>query len=174
MRTLKELNLDVAQRYCVFQSAENWFGFPCLNIRSVIPRPAINRMPFSDPVLQGVSHIQNEFVPVFSLRSLLNVQYESLDGEQQLMILPGPQSPWGLLIDRTIGLAELETSYSALSQLEDSGWSKVVVGSASYGSHVLRVLDPEAIYRYAQDLLESYWHDATEFTVEPETTGSEP
>ncbi len=170
---MNNLNLDVAQKYCVFQSADSWFGFPCLNIRRVIPRPSITRMPFSDPVLRGLSHIQNEFVPVYSLRSLLNVEYESNDCEQQLMVLSGPQNPWALLIDRSVGLAELETSWSALAQMGEDRWSKVVVGSATYQNHVLRVLDPDAIYRYAMTLLESYWHDATKLTDEPEITESE-
>lgn len=164
--SMANLNLDDAQKYCVFQSEESWFGIPCLSVRSIIPRPSVTRMPFSDPVLKGVSHIQNEFMPIFSLRSLFNVQYEANDAEQQLMIFCGTPSPWGLLIDRAVGLAELEPSYSAAATNEEQHWSKVVVGSASWSNHVLQVLDPEAILSYALKLMDSYWSDATRLQVE--------
>ncbi len=164
--SMSRLNLDDAQRYCVFQSEESWFGIPCLSVRSIVPRPTVTRMPFSDPVLKGVSHIQNEFIPIVSLRSLLNVQYESNESEQQLMIFCSTSSPWGLLIDRAVGLAELEPSYSAVSPKEEQQWSKVVVGSASWSNHVLQILDPDAILSYALKLMDSYWSDATRLEIE--------
>ena len=142
-----QLNIDEAEKYCVFESNQNWFSFPSLNIRCVIPRPAITPLPHSDPVVVGLSHVQNEFLPVVSLRSLLDLQYEATNSEQQLMIFSGAQSPWGLLIDRATDLTTLEVSISALADGNDD-WSKVVTGSATYKNQVLQVLDTDAIYRY--------------------------
>ena len=111
---------------------------------------------------------QNEFMPVLSLRALMNVQYETASNvERQMMIMLGSQGPWGLLIDQAIALVALETSVSAFSNRDDN-WSKVVVGSASYTSHVLQVLDPTAIYRYASSLLEMYWQDTARIESEAE------
>ncbi len=152
-------NFDYSERICVFRSGDGWFGFPSLSIRSVVPRPLIKRTPHSDPVLQGICHLQNEFIPVLSLRSLMSVQYETASNiERQLMIMLGPQGPWGLLIDQAVALVALETSVSSFSNRDDN-WSKVIVGSASYLNHVLQVLDPTAIYLYASNLLESFWQD---------------
>ncbi len=159
-------SLDEAQKYCVFESNENWFGFPSLNIRGVIPRPELTPLPHSDPIVVGVTHVQNEFLPVISLRSLLDVQYEAnQDSEQQMMILSTGQANWGLLIDRAVGLSMLEVSITMLPDREDT-WSKVVTGSATYSNQVLQVLEPDAVYQYAVDLLERYWSDAARFEFE--------
>ena len=162
---MKTLDLNEAQKYCIFECNDNWFGFSSLYIRGVIPRPEITALPHSDPVVLGVAHVQNEFLPVISLRALLDVQYESTDNQQQMMIMSNNQLSWGLLIDRAIGLSELEVSISMLPDHEDM-WSKVVTGSASYSNQVLQVLDPDAVYAYAQNLLKRYWNDSDRFEFE--------
>ena len=87
----------------------------------------------------------------------MNVEYESTqDSEKQMIVMIGSQGPWGLLIDRAVGLVPLETSISTFSECDDH-WSKVVIGSATYSSHVLEVLDATAVYQYASNLLNSYW-----------------
>ena len=87
----------------------------------------------------------------------MNVEYESTqDSEKQMIVMIGSQGPWGLLIDRAAGLVPLETSISTFSECDDH-WSKVVIGSASYSSHVLEVLDAASVYQYASNLLNSYW-----------------
>lgn len=158
---MENLSLETAQRYCVFQSSNAWYGIPCLNVRSVVPKPNITRLPFSDPVIRGVCHIRNEFLPVVSLRSLLNIQYEAGESEQQMIILSNRSTAWGLLVDRTDGLEDLETAYSTLSDSNDASWSKVIVGTATYRQHVIQVLDSDAIYQDACQLLESFWNGST-------------
>ena len=156
---MKKLDVDNSERFCVFQSGEHWFGVSSLFIRSVVLRPTTIRAPFSDPILKGICHLQNEFVPVLSLRALMNVEYESApDGEKQMIVMIGSQGPWGLLIDRAVGLVPLETSISTFSDGDDH-WSKVVIGSASYSSHVVQVLDAAAVNQYASTLLNSFWLD---------------
>lgn len=154
---MNQLALDNSERYCVFQSGGSWFGIPAISVRCVVPRPAVTRTPHSDPILQGICHIQNEFVPVISLQSLTQIQYEtSPDAEQQLLILVGAHGPWGLLIDQAVALAALETSISTYSDLQNS-WSKVTIGSASFQNQVLQVLDPHSMYQYASKLLDLFW-----------------
>ena len=141
----------------MFRSGENWFGVAALAVRSIVPRPNIAALPHADASLKGVCHIQNEFLPVVSLRALSSIQYDtSADAEQQLAILLSPQGPWGLLIDEAATLAELEISISTFSDQSDP-WSRVVVGSASWNNQVLQILDPVAIHQYASRLLEMYW-----------------
>ena len=110
-------------------------------------------------MLCGIGYSQNEFIPIVSLRSLMQAQYETAaDGGRQVMILLGAHGPWGLRIDRALALASLEISYSSYSSHDDN-WSRVVVGSATYLKHIVQVLDPIAIYQYASRLLEMYWQD---------------
>jgi len=157
---MNQLALDNSERYCVFQSGGSWFGIPALAVKSVVPRPAITPTPHSDPILKGLCHLQNEFFPVVSLQALTQIQYEtSPDAEQQLLIILGPQGPWGLLIDQAMSLAVLETSISTFSNHQDQ-WSKVTLGSATYQNQVLQILDPTAIYEYASNLLNMFWQSA--------------
>ena len=155
-------------RHCVFRSGENWFGIDAVAIRGIVPRPDIAELPHADASLKGVCHIQNEFMPVVSLKALSSFQYESTaDAEQQLAILLSPQGPWGLLIDEADTLAELEISISTFSD-ESDPWSRVIIGSASWDSQVLQILDPIAVHQYASRLLEMYWQSFDE--TQPQMT----
>lgn len=157
---MNQTALDNSERYCVFRSGDSWLGIPALAVRNVVPRPEITPTPHSDPMLKGICHIQNEFMAVVSLQALTQIQYDTLpNAEQQLLTILGPQGPWGLLIDEAISLAVLETSISSFSNQQDQ-WSKVTVGSATYRNQVLQILDPNAIYSYAANLLDKYWQSA--------------
>lgn len=157
-----QVDLDNLHRFCIFRSGNDWFGIPALAVRSIIPRPELMETPHCDPTLQGICHVQNEFIAVVSFQAIDQVQYDIAPGsEQQLMILNGPQGPWGMLIDQAITLAELETSISTLGGAQDR-WSKVIKGSASYENQVLQVLDANALYRYAAGILESFWQTGTQ------------
>jgi chemotaxis signal transduction protein len=155
-------NIDAKSRCCVFRSGENWFGITALAVRSIVPRPDIASVPHADASLKGVCHIQNEFLPVVSLRALTSIQYDtSADAEQQLVILLGPQGPWGMLIDEAATLAELEVSISTFANQNDP-WSRVIAGSASWRNQVLQILDPVAMHQYASRLLNMYWQSGNQ------------
>lgn len=164
---MKQTDLSDSERYFVFKSGERWYGMPALAVRSVAPRPDITQTPYSDPILKGLCHVQNEFLPVVSLQALTQIQYETSQGsEQQLLVVFGPQGAWGLLIDEAVAIAPLETSISTFSNRLDR-WSKVTLGSASFRSQVLQVLDPNAIYQYASNLLDMYWQNADPASPQP-------
>ncbi len=150
-------NIDDTSRCCVFRSGENWFGIAALAVRNIVPRPSIAPLAHADASLKGVCHLQNEFIPVVSLRALTSIQYDtSTDAEQQLAILLSPNGPWGLLIDEAATLAELEISISTFANKTDP-WSRVIIGAASWNDQVLQILDPAATHQYASRLLEMYW-----------------
>lgn len=152
--------LDDRERHCVFCCDDQWYGIPALVVRTIVPCPELTSVPFSDPILVGVCQIQNEFLPVVSLRALTQIQYESVsNGEQQVMVLNGPAGPWGLLVDRAVALASLEMSISSFSNQQDR-WAKAILGSATYQEHVLSVLDPAAVFEYARQLIDGYWENS--------------
>lgn len=155
---MKSDNFHQSDRYCVFNCGDSWFGLPALTIQSVVPRPGITRTPQSDPILRGICHLQNEFIPVISLRALTQIRYEHVESAQQMLVVLGPKGSWGMLIDEAVALADLEISVSTFSRREDT-WSKVTVGSASFRNQVLQILDPLAVYQYAINLLDMFWND---------------
>lgn len=152
--------LDASERYCVFSCDEHWYGLPALAVRSIVPCPELTPVPFSDPILAGICHTQNEFLPVVRLRALADSQYDASESaDQQVLILLGPNGPWGLLIDRAESLASLEISISSFSNQQDR-WAKATLGSASYQNHVLEVLDPVAVFEYASGLIDGFWQNS--------------
>jgi chemotaxis signal transduction protein len=158
---MEQLDFDGSERYCIFQCHEQWYGISALDVQGVSPRPEIRNVPNSDPVLSGVSHLHNNFVPVVSLRALAQINYEQdSESQQQLLTLPGPTGPWGVLIDQVISLAPLEVSISSFSNASDQ-WSKVLSGSASYRNQVVQILDAKALYQYASSMLERFWQHST-------------
>ncbi len=148
---------DNHQRFCVFQSSPNAFAIAATSVQSVITTPELTCVPHSDPILNGLCHLQNEFIPVFGLRALTQVQYEQNNQlENQMMVMVGSKGHWGLLIDQAIGLAHLEVSFQSFSDDQDA-FSRVVLGTASYKSQVLQVLDPDALYEYTYHLFSRFW-----------------
>ena len=162
---MNQAALDNSERFCVFRSGDRWYGTPALGVRGIVPRPTLTRIPFSDPSLRGLCHLQNEFVPVISLHALSQIKYETAaDSEQQMMVMTGNLGPWGLLIDQAVALASLETSISNFANRHDK-WSRVIVGSASYQNQVLQIVDPTALLNYVSGLLDMFWQNSNHASV---------
>ena len=155
---MSRLDLQTSDRYCVFQTGSSWFALPALSVREVSVRPKVDAVPRSDAVLAGICHIRNEFLPVVSLRALSGETDASATAEQQMLVIVGLDGPWGLLIDRAVALEPLETSFAADSELAD-GWPGALTGSASHGDEVVRVLDPDRLYRLVVNVLERSWNE---------------
>ena len=64
---------------------------------------------------------------------------------------------FGLLIDRVLGLEDLEVSYAA-SRDEGLDWSSAVCGSATTQDQFVSVLDPQSIARLLNQRLFDSWH----------------
>ncbi len=58
------LGLPTAEKYCLFQRATVTFGLLATAVREVAIRPSITVVPDADPLLAGICHIRNEFLPV--------------------------------------------------------------------------------------------------------------
>jgi len=163
---MEQLDFDGSERFCIFQCHEQWYGISALDVQGVSPRPEIRSVPNSDPVLSGVSHLHNIFMPVVSLQALAQINYEqTANSQQQLLTLLGPSGPWGVLIDQVISLAPLEVSISNFSNANDQ-WSKVLSGSASYRNQVVQILDANALYQYADSMLNRFWSNSVSTDAE--------
>jgi hypothetical protein len=67
--------------------------------------------------------------------------------------MTGPSGPWALQVDEVTSLASLEISVDSDVKFRDS-WTAAVMGSATYGDRVVRVLDPNCLYRLAEQALQ--------------------
>ena len=151
------------ERYCVFSASGGRFGLPALSLKQVAPRPLITPVPASHPVLLGLAHVRNEFLPAFSLRTITEFEEQSRDTENQLLVINSVNGSWGLLIDRTIAVTPLETSFSSLERRGDR-WSQVMTGAASYREHVVQILEPTALLQFLVSKLNEGWDFTSEHT----------
>jgi len=151
------LDLSSAEKFCVFQRASATFGLLASVVREVAMRPTVTFVPDADPLLAGICHIRNEFLPVLRL-SEFAAHKKSDIGEQQIIVISAPHGPWALQVDRVIGLLPLEVSLCS-DVGASHGWSAAVMGSATHRNQIVQVLDANALLRLADDVLSRYWRN---------------
>ena len=149
------LDLSSSEKFCVFQRATATFGLLASVVREVASRPKITVVPDADPLLAGICHIRNEFLPVLRL-SEFAAREETRPAEQQIVVVSAASGPWALLVDRVIGLLPLEVSLCS-DVGASHGWSAAVMGSATHQNQIVQVLDANALLRLAEDVLNRFW-----------------
>ena len=144
------------EKYCVFRQGSSLFALPANCVVEVSPNPVMVAMPDSNPVLAGVAHLRNEFLPVLELRALMDVEAHQGSLERQLLVVNGTHGPWAVLVDRVMGLESLEISNNQdLPNADD--WTSAVIGAAALHNEVTRVLNPRILYRLAENVLQQSW-----------------
>lgn len=144
------------EKYCVFRQAEMLFALPASTVVAVSPEPVVAPVPAADPVLAGIAHVRNEFLPVISLAPLTGSESQAT-AEQQLLVVKGVNGAWAILVDRVHRLETLEISNNQ-DATEADDWTAAVMGSATVSNEVARVLNPAALYRLVEDLLTTAWN----------------
>lgn len=151
-----EQDSPTGERFCVFRSDEAWFACPAMSVREVANRPPLVRVPCSPPQLAGLAHLRNEFVPVFSMSAIQDV--DNAD-ERQLLLMGSSQTPWALLVDAVVGLESLEVS-ATTGAPHEAGWTAALIGWAGCRETVVRVIDADRLYRRIQHELAAGWEAA--------------
>ena len=145
------------EKYCVFRQANMLFAFPANAIIAVSPEPVIAAVPAADPVLAGISHVRNEFLPVINLAALTGAPETGVLAEQQLLVMRGANGAWAILVDRVLRLETLEISNNQdLHEADD--WTAAVIGSATVTNEVARILNPATLYRLVESVLSAAWN----------------
>jgi chemotaxis signal transduction protein len=145
----------LCEKYCVFERGDALYAILGTSVREVGLRPKISTVPGSHPMLAGLGHIRNEFLPCLRLSDPSGYD-KSLGHESQMVIISGDNGPWGLLVDRVIDLLPLEVSLCSDKQ-GFQGWLAAAMGSATLDHRVVQVLDERALYRLASETLNRYW-----------------
>jgi chemotaxis signal transduction protein len=155
--TLSELS--ASDRHCVFRCGSSWFSVPATSVREISIAPELVRVPGSHDSLEGLGHLRSEFIPVISLGSLLDIERcETSDDHDRLLVFSG-NSPWSLLIDEAAALESLETIVTPEVRSDDAQLT-AVIGTAMFRDQIVRVLNPNSLYRLAQQALEELWAEA--------------
>jgi len=151
------------EKYCVFERAATLYAVLAMSVREVGLRPSFAAVPESSGILAGLTHLRNEFLPL--VRDLTTAPGAAERGphESQVVVILGDQGPWGLLVDRVVGLSPLDVSLC--NESLGRGWAKAVMGSATLDHRIVRVLDERALYRSIADELNRHWAQALATSV---------
>jgi purine-binding chemotaxis protein CheW len=143
------------ERYCVVRRGASRFAVASLAVREVVPPDCFVSLPGSPTTVAGLCHQRNEFLVVLNLESLAGDVPSSAD-RSQVLVLSGPHGPWGVLIDAVEALVTLDVSVDSEPKPMAS-WDGSVLGCATHNDHVVRVLDVNSLYRFAEQTLGGSW-----------------
>ncbi len=153
---------DIAgdDKHCVFRIGSGWFSIPATAVREIVPASEIVSVPASHRSLAGLCHVRSEFVPVLRLGALLQEPAEGSGENQKVLVIEGAGGHWALLVDEVVALESLETlihpdyrSESSQSPIPRSP----ILGTATCRDQIVRVLDPNGVFRLAQQFLLDSW-----------------
>ena len=162
---MDRLAASASDNFCVFHCAEKWFGVPALSVRELSPRPNLVAVPRTHPVLVGLCHVRNEFLPMVSCRILMGEGVPSVGDERQMLVIETASTHWGLLVDKVTGLESLEVTFDLDANFSEHA-STATQGWATYKEHAVRVLDPAGLFRQAHAILLQAWREQTDVLEE--------
>lgn len=151
----------VSDKHCVFRVGTAWFSLLATSVREVTMTPDLVPVPGSHALLAGLCHLRNEFVPVVDLDPLVGGVANHRKAAGKMIVLSGTAGNWALLVDEMIALESLETLINPDARSSDSG-AIAIIGTATFRDQVVRVLDPNSLYRRAEELLRSCWSNLSQ------------
>ncbi len=152
--------LPASNKHCVFRSDDHWYSVPAVSIREIVTAPSVMPVPECHEALAGLCHLRSDFVPVLSLRALLESGRPGSADPQDNLLVFSHRNPWALLISGSAGLESVETIVSQESSLPHT--NNPVIGTAMSQDRVVRVLNPNTLLKKARLALESFWSGNSE------------
>lgn len=142
--------------HCVFRRGSFWLALPAIVVREVMPRPNMVFVPGTPNIFVGLCHVRSEFIPVLNLDAVLP-EFD-LSDDSVMLVVDDTDGPWAVLVDEITSLRALEISDAPATDVFDT--SCVVIGWATYDSHVIQVLDQSRVRMRAEQELAAIWQSA--------------
>jgi chemotaxis signal transduction protein len=145
-----------SSRHCVFRCGDSWYSVPATAIREVTIAPEPVRLPGAPAWLNGIVHLQSEFIPVISLSRFLDIPTNTETQPGRLLVIHG-NPIWAIQVCEVAALSDLDATLSPGSQMaacQPTG----IVGTFTWGSHIARVLEPRHTLSRIQKSLHDRWN----------------
>ncbi|MCC9600151.1 chemotaxis protein CheW [Stieleria sp. JC731] len=146
---------NLSDKHCMFRCGDAIFALPATTVREVTIMPNIVPVPLSHPSLFGIGNLRSEFLPVIDLEPIVGDQARRQNHTGQLIIVENPLGDWAIAIDKVIAIDGIETHIDAAQRNDNS--ANFMLGTATYQSKVISVLDVHGLQRIAQQTLENQW-----------------
>jgi purine-binding chemotaxis protein CheW len=137
------------QRLIFFRLQREWFALRVEEIREVVQRTQITRVPNAPVFLLGISNLRGKILAVFNLEFFLNLPSPKEKGAPHVVILsiPNPEIDFGFLVDQVIQIREV--SVGRLNELSPAtlgeGRGAFFRGALYHAGQVINVLNPSPI-----------------------------
>jgi chemotaxis signal transduction protein len=139
-----------SSRHCVFRCGTFWYSVPATAIREVTIANEPVRLPGAPAWLDGIVHLQSEFIPVISLSRFLDLHTNTQAQPGRLLVINGNPT-WAIQVCEVATLSDLDAT------LSPGGQSTGIVGTFTWGSHIARVLEPRHMLGRIQKSLHDQW-----------------
>ena len=132
-----------------FRVQREWFALRVEEIREVVQRSQITRVPNAPTFLLGVSNLRGRVLAIFDLEFFLNLPVPAKREAPHVVILsiPNPEIDFGFLVDQVIQIREV--SLDQLGELAPAtlgeGRSAFFRGALYHAGQVINLLNPSPI-----------------------------
>jgi chemotaxis signal transduction protein len=125
-----------------FRIGPRWFAVSAVGVREVVTLEAITPVPGVSQRILGVALVRGRLVPILDLAGLLSCSRagEPAITRPRLLVLSQGDDEVALIADETVGVLELAPPVNA-------GEAGLVRGELRWRTHILAVLDVDAIIR---------------------------
>lgn len=82
---------------------ERWVVVPRAEVREILPRPALTRVPGAKAFLLGIANLRGALLPVSDLGFLSGGKPAGIDRDQRIVVLNSRHIPAGFLVDAVGG-----------------------------------------------------------------------
>lgn len=100
---------DGLHAHLVFEAGGMRCALPLSRVREVVRCPALTRMPLSPDGLEGLANLRGTVTAVVGLRRVLGLPDAGTGEAARILVVEG-DSPEGLLVDRLLGILDVEPS----------------------------------------------------------------
>jgi chemotaxis signal transduction protein len=137
------------ERLIIFRLQREWLALRVEEIREVVRRTPITRVPNSPPTILGIMNLRGRLLAVFDLDALLDFPKGAEKDRPQVIILnlPDPEMDLGFLVDEVAQIREISANHLREPSAPALGERKGAFfrGTLYYGGLLVNVLNPSPI-----------------------------
>ena len=119
--------IENTQLFCMFRSADHWFGVPVEDVKEVTTQTTCTRIPHAPREVAGYVNIRGHIFMALDSRSLLKLEARPAEENRLILFKPGVGPSFGLLVDEIGDIVAVDAN-----QIEDFGTGAVEPSAGAF------------------------------------------
>jgi purine-binding chemotaxis protein CheW len=108
--------IENTQLFCMFRSADHWFGVPVQDVKEVTTQTTCTRIPHAPREVAGYVNIRGHIFMALDSRSLLKLEARPAEENRLILFKSGVGPSFGLLVDEIGDIVAVDAN-----QIEEFG-----------------------------------------------------